>query len=156
MGFRFRLEAVLRQRRNVVDEVAARLGHALRLVRQEQEHLDVLQDASARYQAAYEAALAPGALDLDRLRTGAAYAAFLDRAIGEQTQRIAEMNRRADAIRELLVQAEQDRQVLENLKERQRRAWYEALTAEERRYFDSVANTMYTAKHQAHMLLEGG
>ena len=147
-AFTFRFETVRRQRRRVVDEIAGRLAQAGRLVREEQGHLRVLQDARVTYRARYTAALAPGVLDTARLQTAVRYAVFLDHAIGEQEHRVAEMQKREADIRQLLIQAEQAKQVFANLKETDREAFYADLSAKERTFFDGIANTVFTAKHQ--------
>jgi len=153
--FRFRLDPVLRQRQRVVDEVAARLARAQRLVQEQQEHLSVLREAQQAHLDRYSGALAPGELDAAGLRTAVEYAAFLDKAVAEQQARVREMDRRAGQIRELLVEAEKAKRIIENLKARQHAAFFAELADQERRYFDDVANTTFTAKHQTHSLLEG-
>lgn len=148
MGFRYRFETVLRQKQRVVDEVAARLAHAMRLVRQEQDTLALLENTRVGHQQYYAAALRDGDLDARLLQTAAQYADFLEQALAEQHERIREMARRAEEIRALLVDAERDRQVFANLKERQRTRFYAELATRERAYFDGIANTLFTAKHQ--------
>ena len=149
MGFRFRFEMVLRQKQRAVDEVAGRHAQALRLVRQECESLAVLEDASASHEQRYAAVLAGGVLEAAGLQTTVRYAGFLTRAIAEQTNRIAEMRQRADQIHALLVKAQQDKEVFANLKARQRERYYQDLAARDRAFFDGIANTAFTAKHQA-------
>ena len=155
MGFRFRFETILRQKQRAVDEIAARYAKAMRLVQTERDTLAVLADAQDTYRGRYAAALEPGALFVPHLQTGVRYAAFLERALVEQHQRIGEMARRAEQIRELLVEAERAKQVFANLKERWSARYYADLMAKDRAYFDGIANTAFTAKHQVHALHGG-
>lgn len=154
MGFRFRLETVLRHKRQIVDEIAGRLARAQRLVRQEQDTLEVLEGAQAGHRAYYAATLAERALHVPTLRTAVEYAQFLDLALAEQRHRIREMQDRTDKIRQLLVEAERAHRVMERLKERYRDRFYRELAVRDRVYYDGVANTMFTAKHQAATRLE--
>lgn len=155
MGFRFRFETLLRQKQRVVDEVAARYAQAMRLVQQSRDTLAVLQEAQSAYRQRYATALEPGELFIPNLRLGAEYATFLDRALAEQDRRILEMERRADQIRELLVEAERNKQVFANLKARQRERFLQERAAKERAYYDGIATTTFTAKHQAQALHPG-
>jgi len=152
MGFRFRFETILRQKQQIVDEVAGRLAHAARLIQAEERHLATLHEAATVHRMRFAAALQPGTLDAGTLQSRARYGEFLQRVITDQSVRISKMRERETQIRDLLVQAEKDRQIYENLKEQHRTAFYAELADKERRYFDETANTIHTAKHQAHLL----
>ena len=149
MGFRFRLAAVLRQKQRIVDEIAGRYARAARFVQQERDTLTTLEDARTGHWQYYADCLGDRDLDATMLRRAAQYAQFLEQALEEQQHRIREMEDRAEKIRELLVEAERARQVFTNLKDRQRTAFYRDLAAREGAYFDGIANTIFTAKHQA-------
>ena len=155
MGFRFRFETLLRQKHRAVDEIASRHAQALRLVQQEQENLATLEEAHAAHGRRYTTVLVHGLLDAANLQTSVQYAAFLTQAMGEQHTRVEEMQARVTQIRDMLVEAEREKQVLENLKERQRERHVADRTARERAEFDGIANTLYTAKHQAAALARG-
>ncbi len=149
MGFRFRFDTLLRQKQRVVDEIASRLARAMRLVHQEQDTLVTLKDAQNAQQQYYADCLGDPHLDAPTLRRAVQYAQFLDQALDEQHERIREMTDRAEKIRALLVEAERGKQVFSNLKERRRTQFYQDLAARERAHFDSIANTIFTVKHQA-------
>ena len=152
MGFRFRFETVLRPKQQIVDEIASRLAHAARLIQEEQGHLATLREAQAVHLKRFAAALQVGDLDAPTLQSRAEYGIFIDGVIADQEDRILQMQDREAKIRELLVQAERDKQVYENLKERHRTEFYAELADRERRFFDETANTIHTAKHQAQLL----
>jgi flagellar FliJ protein len=134
--FRFNLEKVLQVRKRLVDDEARKLqsieaaAHAL-------EHENAAMaaqcsDAGRRVQA--------GGFDLRRHQLLAGYVAGRQRLMQANEARIATIRTEADRQREILLQVQRDKAVLENLRDRQREAWAEEERRREQKLMDEVAS----------------
>jgi flagellar FliJ protein len=121
--FRFRLEKLLRLRQGTRDQCRLRLAEAQRADEELRGQLVRLAAEQDRLQGQCRQAVAPGAVDLDRLVEANRYAAVLR---GEE----AELHRQRETLaaeiqtrRDTLLQADREVRTLEKLRDRQQQRY---------------------------------
>jgi len=140
--FRFRLESLLKLRRNL-EEVAQRaLARTLELQEQAKAKLAQLQAAHAE---TVEARRTPigAAVDLDRLRAVERFLLVLERRIAEARIHLREAEARVAAARQDLLRAHRAHLMLLRLKERRQEQHALEVLREEARDMDEMAVLRY-------------
>ncbi len=137
--FRFRLEKVLRYRERIVDREARKLQGILSaafLLERENARLDGECEAATRREGAR-------GFDLVRMRLLADFTGERRRQVRRNIERIRRIRAEAEQQRLILLAAQRDKQVLEQLRERQLATWQEQDRREDRKRMDEVATLRY-------------
>ncbi len=140
--FRFRLEALLRIRRENEERVK------LRLAGKNREIIAAVDDMNGFYrelkdlQASEKAARGPGASAL-LLRYGAAYRYRLKDDILKTGRHLEELNAEAAGIKREMLEATRKRRALEAVRDRQFAEWKKAYRRREQSVIDDVAQRKY-------------
>jgi flagellar protein FliJ len=137
--FKFRLATLQRLRENVRDQRRGQLGEAYRADEILQEQETRLEQEQAGLAATLREAAAPGEIEVDRLLADHRYALLL----GAQRQHLSQQRKAVaqeiDRRRQLLIEADRDVRVLENLEKRQRERHREEENRQEIKLLDEVA-----------------
>lgn len=137
--FRFRLEKVLRHRERIVDREARKLQGILSaalLLERENERLDGECEAAARREGAQ-------GFDLVRMQRLNDFTGERRCQVRRNAERIRRIRAEAEQQRLILLAAQRDKKVLEQLRERQLAAWQEQDRREDRKQMDEVATLRY-------------
>lgn len=121
-GFKFRLEAVLRQRQMVEDERQRALAKLLRQRMILHDQLRAMQQSIRAAKSALSDGLV-GTVDMDRVAGFARYSGQLSVRAQALVMRLAELEKQVKHAQDRLLQATQARRALELLRDRQWQAW---------------------------------
>jgi flagellar FliJ protein len=149
MERRFRLQPVLNLRANKEEMLRLELG---RLQAEELAARNFLEELRAESERGlYETAqlLGGGKVDLAAVEQGFVYAEAVTAAIGVQLGFVHEAEAKVEAKRTEVVQAMQDRKVLEKLKQRHDRAYDEWATRVEQAVIDDMVTVRYNRRAAA-------
>jgi len=137
--FRFRLEKVLRHRDRLVDREARKLqgilSAAVRLERENERLGRECQEAAQRE--------TDHGFDLARMRRLSDFTGGRRQQIRRNAERARRIRDEAEQQRLILLAAQRDKKVLEQLRERQLAAWREQQRREDRKLMDEVASIRY-------------
>jgi len=142
-GFRFRLENVLRHRRNIERDRKRDLAEALARLGALQDELADIVRRMRQADADLRAGGLSGRLDMGFL---AAHRRFMvsmrQKALG-LAQKIRAAQAEVEQARAAVVQAATDRKVMEKLRERKLAAWMERVSAQQDRAYDEIGMRLY-------------
>lgn len=128
--FQFRLEAVLKVRRQRRDHCRRRFAEQLRRVQQQERRLVDLHDQVQTESRARRSDARQAELDMSLLRSRQYYVGHLQRTIEAQEVELERLRRELEAERATLVGASRELKVIEKLRERQ---WERHCTTASRR-----------------------
>ncbi len=117
--FVFRLDAVLKVRRQRRDHCRRVFAEQLRLVQQQERHLAELGDRVQAESRVRRSDAGQGELDMNLLRSRQYYVGHLQRTIESQEVELERLRQALEAERETLVGASRELKVIEKLRERQ-------------------------------------
>ena len=150
MAFRFRLESVLHYRRQLEAALQLQLARLEQARRAEQQVLDGLRAQKEWQMDNLLSQQQEGPrLDVPRLSQGLAYVEKLEGNMQEQVEVLAALAAQIEKKRGEVTKAMQDRKALENLKERERRRFFEWLNRVEGRLLDEAATTQHNRRLRA-------
>lgn len=149
MERRFRLEPVLNYRANREDMLKLDLAKLQAEELAARAFLDELRAESDRTLADTAAMLGAGKIDLAAVEQGFVYAEVVAAAIGAQLGIVQEAAERVEAKRAEVVEAMQQRKVLEKLKQRHDRAYDEWATRVEQALIDDMVAVRYNRRAAA-------
>jgi flagellar FliJ protein len=149
MERRFRLQPVLNVRANKEEMLRLELGRLQAEELAARTFLEELRTESDR--GLYETAqlLGGGKVDLAAVEQGFVYAEAVTAAIGVQMGIVHQVEAKVEAKRAEVVQAIQDRKVLEKLKQRHERAYDEWATRVEQTLIDDMVTVRYNRRAAA-------
>lgn len=146
MAFEFDYQRVLDVREIEEDQERAELARIQQRLNQERQKLkDLQQELDELYEQGRRQAT--GAINPSLYGQLDQYAQKLQNDIQAQRQEIEEWERRRDDQREELVEATQERQVMERLKEHRREAFEKEQRQEEQKRQNEMANQQYYEEH---------
>jgi len=140
--FRFRLEAVLQQRRLVYDQKATELATTVNALNAERTKLDAIQSQQAETLLAFEDRRRRGL----EVRDAALYLPFLERLTAqatEQAERVEQAKTRVSAAQAALEAARTQYEIVEQLKKKAQEAYLTEVRREEQRFLDDISSTRY-------------
>lgn len=143
--YRFRFESVLKSKKIIVDELAAKTARAQRILQLEQKKLENLKKKETS--CIQEMALIQvGTVKPDEIHRCHRYLQQLGKAIAEQEKLISEIARRVDMLREMLVEAEKERKIFEKLDEKEREEFLRDFSKKERAFLDEVGTNRFVQR----------
>ena len=142
MPFRFRLQSVLRYKEKVEDDRKLELA-ALLTEKAEQEQRLVALDAERERVRAEVLGGMKGEVDVDAVARGLRHVDWLDDCRRRQAELIAELGHRVETKRQEVVEAMQERQALERLRERDRASYEAEQLHVEQTMMDEVATSRH-------------
>lgn len=144
--YQFRLQPVLKHRQRVEEQKQVELAEAQTRRRREETELAALEAREDDAVERLEQQGLVGRLDVELLRHGLTYLELLGKDITTQTATVTEARQQAEQKRQDTVRAQQDRRVLEKLKERGHRRWQLETGRAETRALDEMAVTRHVRK----------
>lgn len=136
-AYKFRFESVLKSKKIIVDELAAKTARAHRILLLETRRLDELKQRQT--ECVHELAFRQiGSVDAAEVYRCHRYLELLTEALAEQETRIEEVEKRVDMLRNMLIEAEKDRKILEKLDEKDRASFYEGASKKEQAVLDEI------------------
>lgn len=136
-AYRFRFENVLKSKRIIVDQLAAKTARARKIRLLEQRKLDDLKERRGRC-IRHLADIQTGAVDTAEVRRCHEYLGLLGGAIVEQAKLVREIAARVEMLRGMLTQAEKERKIFEKLDEKDREEFYHEFLKTEQAVLDEV------------------
>src|SRR5581483_519378 len=149
MERRFRLQAVLRYRANREELLQLDLARAQAEEAQARSLLDQFRQERQRSLLDTARLLTGGRVDVAAVQQGFAYLGAVQAAIGHQGSVVEKAAERTEARRQDVIQAMQERKVLEKLKQRHDRAYDEWATRAEQALVDDMVPVRYNRRAAA-------
>ncbi len=148
-GYQFRFEKLLKTRQITRDDLAAKVARARKILQIEQRKL---ADFESRRDMCMDwlATLQLGALDPSEIQRSYAYLQQVREAIDRQTSLIREIHLRAEALRNLLVEAEKEKKTLEKLDEKDRGQFLREYLQKEQAALDEVCINKFAQRNAHH------
>jgi flagellar FliJ protein len=140
--FRFRLQTLLDQRKSIEEQLLAELGEVRREEVAEMERLDALHNKLEMALRNVEAALGKNA-PAEELGRMDEYAKTIRDDVKVQQLTLVSVQERVEAKRMEVVNAMQDRQVLEALRDKQEREYLAVIAKAEQNELDEMASVRY-------------
>ncbi|MFA6109446.1 MAG: flagellar export protein FliJ [Candidatus Latescibacterota bacterium] len=151
--FRFRFQRILEVKERIEEARRIALGEATAVLNRERDRLEALHQIRRRYRQA-SAVLTAAPLDPGFLSLNVGYLQRLQREIGEQEERIRQVEVVVEERRQRLLAASRDRRTYEILKEKALEAHREEQLRRERMQLDEVGEQLH-ARRQAELALHG-
>lgn len=154
--FQFRLEQVLSLRKQVeevrVRELAQAKGKLLEIQNMIQEH----QNEESDFLGMYGEFEKGQAFTTDQVMAYCEFKEWLLRREKEYRRREKEWGQEVERRRQTAVKASRARQLLENLKERQKRTHAQEVLGEEQRFLDEITSIAYVRRDRAKLAANAG
>lgn len=147
--YRFRLETLLRLRRQRADEQKRVVAQRLRQVGRIEQHKRLLETSIAEHVRSTRGSLGGERIDVDQLKVGRYWLIRLRRGVLEADAALAAQRAMLAQERSELAERRKATKVLERLEERQREAHRAELEREERMELDDMNSTRF-----AHAVIE--
>lgn len=151
--FRFRFQRILEVKERIEEARRIALGEAIAVLNRERDRLEELHQIRRRYRQA-SAVLPAAPLDPGLLSLNVGYLQRLQREIGEQEERIRQVETVVEERRQRLLAASRDRRTYEILKEKALEAHREEQMRRERMHLDEVGEQLH-GRRQAELALHG-
>jgi flagellar protein FliJ len=148
MAFRFRLQSVLEYKRKVEDDRKLELAGLLTEVAEQEVRLAALDAERERVRAQVLTGMA-GEVDVDSVARGFRHAEWLDERRLRQAELIADLRQRIVAKRQEVVEAMQERQALEKLRDRDRASYEAEQLHAEQTLMDELSTSRYAVRADA-------
>lgn len=142
-GFRFRLEGVLRHRRDIERDRKRELAEALALLATLQEELAGIARQVRQADADLRGTGLAGRLDMAFLAAHRRFVASMHQKAVAVAHRIRAAQARVDQARSAAVEAATERKVIEKLRERKLAAWMESANRQQELAFDEINTRLY-------------
>ncbi len=136
-AYKFRFEKVLKTKKIVVDQLASKTARARKILLLEKRKLEDIRERQARCVTEL-ALLQTGAVDTAEVQRCHRYLQLLGEADAEQQDIIKEIDRRVEMLRDMLHEAEKQRQIFEKLDEKERAKFLDEFQRQERLLLDEV------------------
>lgn len=136
-AYKFRFDNVLKSKKVIVDQLAAKTARAQKILMLEQKKLEDLEQREER---CIQALLMQqiGIVNSGEVWRSHQHLELLLMAINEQKNRVQEITQRVDMLRMMLVGAERDRKVFEKLDEKEREEFFRTFSRKEQALLDEV------------------
>lgn len=155
-GFRFRLEGVLRHRRDIERDRKRELAEALGRLAALQDELAEIARQVRQADAELRGGGLAGRLDMSFLAAHRRFVASMHQKALAVAQRIRAAQARVDQARSAAVEAATERKVIEKLRERKLVAWTESARRQEAQAFDEINTRLYLESPAADAAGPGG
>jgi flagellar FliJ protein len=141
-AYSFRFDSVLKSKRIIVDQLAAKTARAQRILMLE---MRTLEDLEARGELCMRelALLQTGNVEAAEVSRSHRYLHLLAGAIKEQKHKVAEVARRVDMLRDMLIAAEKERKIFEKLDEKEREEFHRGYLKKEQAVLDEVGTSRF-------------
>ncbi|MBN1345966.1 MAG: flagellar export protein FliJ [Phycisphaerae bacterium] len=147
--FKFRLETVLKIRKQREDAAKRVVAERLRQVAAVQDETAALQRQMDQEIAGFRQSHSAGRIDITVTRRHRHWLIHLDQGILMAHGRLAELHRALAGDRAILTEARKQVRILEKLEERQRERYRQELTRDEARENDEIGNALYLRQKAA-------
>ncbi|GAB4333791.1 MAG: hypothetical protein Kow0099_05680 [Candidatus Abyssubacteria bacterium] len=145
-AYKFRFEKVLKSKKIIVDDLAAKTGRARKILMLEIRKLDDLRERQA--QCLRELALQQvGRVNTQETGRCHQYLQQISAATAEQDHRVKEISRRVDMLHNMLLQAEKERKMFEKLEEQEREEFLRAFSKKEQQLLDEVGINKFVQRN---------
>jgi flagellar FliJ protein len=144
--FKFRLQAVLEQRKRIENQAKKTYADAQQALIKGSQLLNDLEDVRTTLITELSELRSTGNFNPDESRLYGEYLATVNKCIKEQQDWVAELSSTAEAFRLQLVGASQDRQIVDKLKERQHENYISEDNKEQQAECDEMATSRYSIK----------
>jgi flagellar FliJ protein len=136
-AYKFRFENVLKSKRIIVDQLAAKTARARKIRLLEERKLDGLKERRAHC-LLYLAEIQTGSINAAEVHRCHDYLRLLGAAIAEQKNLVREIAERVEMLRGMLIEAEKERKIFEKLDEKDRQEFYDEFLKTEQAALDEV------------------
>ncbi len=147
MSFQFRYQRILDVREMEEDREKAEFGRIQQRLIQEKRKLEELQSRMQQMFSSFRERQKKSQSVQDFLQTRE-YAAMLENKMSAQQQEIKKWEKKLEKQRERLIEASQNRQVMENLKERDIKEFKEDMRRQELKENNEIANRQHHRKYR--------
>ncbi len=141
--FQFRLETVLRVRRQREDAAKRVVADRLRQIAEVKSEMRAMQDQIDSELSAFRASHASGELDMRQVARHRYWLVQLDQGVMTNTSRLRDLERALAQERQELGEARKQVRILEKLEERQRERYMKALERAEAAENDEIGSVLY-------------
>jgi len=136
-AYKFRFDNVLKSKKIIVDQLAAKTARAQKILMLEQKKLEDLEQREER---CIQILLLQqiGVVNSNEVWRSHQHLELLYMAVNEQKNRVQEIEHRVDMLRMMLVGAQRDRKVFEKLDEKEREEFLRTFSKKEQALLDEV------------------
>lgn len=153
--FQFRLEQVLALRKQVEDvrikELALAKGELLKI----EEALKTHSEEEGKFLEMYGEFEKIGDFNADQVMAYCDFKEWLARREKEYRRREKEWMKEVERRRQVTVKASRERQLLDNLKDKQKRAYAQEVLGEEQRFLDEISSIAFVRRDRAQKATAG-
>lgn len=144
-AYSFRFDSVLRSKRIIVDQLAAKTARAQRILMLETR---TVEDLKVRSELCLRelALLQTGTVEPAEVARCHQYLHLLSAAIKEQKHKVAEVAKRVDMLRNMLIEAEKGRKIFEKLDEKEREEFHRGYLKKEQAALDEVGTNKFVQR----------
>lgn len=139
--FRFALETVLEYKQQILDSLQAEHGAILARIRQQEEHIEMLEAEYRHLSQEFNRRKAEGISILDALKYEQ-YLRAMERQIEEAYQVLQDLRKQEEAKRQEVVEAKKDTSSIEKLKEKKLDDYHKAEAKSEEAFIEEFISTM--------------
>ncbi|RJP14974.1 MAG: flagellar export protein FliJ [Candidatus Abyssobacteria bacterium SURF_5] len=136
-AYRFRFEKLLKTKKIIVDDLAAKTARARKILLMEEKKLQQIRERHADCMDRL-AALQTGEIDAYEIQRCHRYLQQLQQSLNHQTALVKEIELRVEMLRKMLVETEKEKKLLEKLDEKEREAYIRDFLKIEQKIIDEV------------------
>ncbi|MBI4831245.1 MAG: flagellar export protein FliJ [Candidatus Lindowbacteria bacterium] len=136
-AYKFRFESVLKSKKIIVDDLSSKTARAHRILMLEMRKLDDLKERET--QCVRELIRQQvGRVNAAEVQRSHRYLELLGKSISEQSKKVAEIAKRVEMLRNMLVEAQKQKKIFEKLDEKERDEFYRDFLKKEQALLDEV------------------
>lgn len=148
-GYRFRFDRLLKTKQAIIDDIAAKTARAQKILLMETNKLRSLEERQAECLDEL-VSLQLGAIDAGEVRRCHRYLQQVGDAADKQAALIKEIELRVEMLRNMLIETEKEKKILEKLDEKEREEFLREFLRKEQAVLDEVGINKFvqrTARH---------
>jgi flagellar FliJ protein len=148
-AYRFRFEKLLKSKKTIIDDLAAKTARAQKILLMERRKLQILEEGRGECLDRL-ASLQVGEIDASEIERCHRYLHHVQEAARTQAGLVREIDLRVQMLRNMLVETEKEKKMLEKLDEREQELFLRDFLQKEQAALDEIAINKYAQQNALH------